>query len=142
MASGAVAPATEGERLNVNRVHRLRALALVLLMAVAFAPGVSRADDSSATEAGLGVGSVLCSLVYGPVKVVYATLGLVFGGLAWGLSGGDQDVLDAVMTPAVRGDYVVTPSHLRGDSSLEFLGRRPGYGAVSQGSGDRSGESY
>ena len=123
MASGAVAPATEAERLNVNRVHRLRALALVLLIAVAFAPGVSRAGDDTASEAGLGVGSALCSLVYGPVKLVYATLGLLFGGLAWGLSGGDQDVLDAVITPAVRGDYVVTPSHLRGDRSLEFFGR-------------------
>ncbi len=40
MASGAVVPATEVERLNVNRVHRLRALALALLIAVAFAPGV------------------------------------------------------------------------------------------------------
>ena len=142
MASGAVAPATEAERLNVNRVHRLRALALVLLIAVAFAPGVSRAGNDTASEAGLGVGSALCSLVYGPVKLVYATLGLLFGGLAWGLSGGDQDVLDAVITPAVRGDYVVTPSHLRGDRSLEFFGRRSGYRNEAQVSSGRRGERY
>jgi len=27
----------------------------------------------------------------------------------------------------VRGDYVVTPSHLRGERELEFLGRDPNY---------------
>ena len=142
MADGVVASAAEVERLNVNRVHRLRALALALLIAVAFAPGVSRAGDSTASEAGFGVGAVFCSLIYGPTKLVYATLGLVFGGLAWGLSGGDQDVLDAVMIPAVRGDYVVTPSHLRGDRPLEFIGRRPGYGNAPQAAGDPAGESY
>ena len=31
------------------------------------------------------------------------------------------------MTPAVRGDYFVTPDHLRGERSLEFIGRDPAY---------------
>jgi hypothetical protein len=53
--------------------------------------------------------------------------GLLFGGLAWGLSGGDADVLRAVVTPAVRGDYVVTPSLLRGDRPIEFFGKDPQY---------------
>ena len=67
------------------------------------------------------------SLVYGPVKVAYSVLGVVFGSLAWGLSGGDGKVMSAVATPAIRGDYVVTPSHLRGEQPLEFFGRAPGY---------------
>ena len=33
----------------------------------------------------------------------------------------------AVITPAVRGDYVVTPAHLRGERELEFIGRDPDY---------------
>ena len=89
--------------------------------------GVAPAQADTASEAGWGIGSALSSLVYAPVKVVYAILGTVFGGLAWGLSGGDSEVFNAVIIPSVRGDYVVTPSHLRGEQPLAFLGRAPGY---------------
>ena len=74
-----------------------------------------------------GRAAALCSLFYGPAKIVYATLGLVFGGFAWALSGGDRDVMNRVISPAVRGDYVVTPAHLRGERDLEFFGREPEY---------------
>jgi hypothetical protein len=100
------------------------ACAVVLVLA----PGVARAnDDSMKSEAGLGALSAVGTLVYGPVKVLYATAGLLFGGLAWGLSGGDGDVLRAVVTPAVRGDYVLTPALLRGERPIEFFGRDPEY---------------
>ena len=95
-------------------------------IAVAVQPGVARAE-SKAAEAGLGAGAAVATLVYGPVKVVYATLGLVFGGFAWALSGGDSDVANAIITPSVRGDYVVTPEALRGERRLEFIGRDPAY---------------
>ena len=75
----------------------------------------------------VSAGAVLGSLVYGPVKIAYSVLGTIFGGFAYGLSGGDAEVLAAVVTPAIRGDYVITPSHLRGEESLEFIGRRPAY---------------
>jgi hypothetical protein len=74
----------------------------------------------------MGIGSALASLIYGPTKIAYAVLGTVFGGMAWGLSGGDSEVADAVITPAIRGDYVVTPANLRGEP-IEFIGRRQGY---------------
>ena len=106
---------------------RFRSLLLVIALAISIQPGPALAAADTASEAGIGVGAALCSLLYGPVKIVYATLGLVFGGMAWGLSGGDSDVMNAVVTPAVRGDYVVTPSILRGERPLEFIGRRPGY---------------
>jgi hypothetical protein len=83
--------------------------------------------ESQAAEAGIGTAAALTSLIYGPIKVCYATLGLVFGGMAWGLSGGDSDVMNAIITPAVRGDYVVTPDMLRGRDDLEFFGRDPAY---------------
>jgi hypothetical protein len=67
------------------------------------------------------------TLFYGPTKIVYAVLGLVFGGAAWGLSGGDNSVLDAVITPSVRGDYVLTPEHVRMEREIEFMGRDPEY---------------
>ena len=59
------------------------------------------------------------------------TLGLLVGGAAWGLSGGDAEVLDSVITAAVRGDYVVTPEHIRMERGLEFYGRAPQYREVA-----------
>lgn len=94
---------------------------------IALAPQAARADDSMESEAGLGAASALLTLLYGPVKVIYAFSGLLFGGLAWGLSGGDSDVLTAVVTPSVRGDYVITPALLRGERPLEFFGKDPEY---------------
>jgi hypothetical protein len=95
---------------------------------ILFAQPGTAAAASTAETAGIGAASALCSLLYAPAKLTYAVLGTVLGGLAWGLSGGDSDVLNAVLMPAVRGDYVVTPAHLQGDEALEFIGRRPGYG--------------
>ena len=107
---------------------RARRALLACVVVLALAPQAARAaDDSIESEAGLGALSAVCTLFYGPVKVVYALSGLIFGGLAWGLSGGDADVLRAVVTPAIRGDYVVTPSLLRGERPIEFFGKDPEY---------------
>ncbi len=111
---------------TVNRSRRLRVALLTALLAITLQAGPAWAD-SQAAEAGIGTAAALTSLIYGPVKVTYATLGLVIGGIAWGLSGGDSDVMNAIITPAVRGDYVVTPDMLRGRDDLEFIGRDPAY---------------
>ena len=96
----------------------------VLALAVSASP-VYAAGGELAQEGGIGALAALSTLVYGPVKIAYATGGLVFGGLAYVFSGGNADVLNAVLTPTVRGDYVVTPSELRGESDLHFLGQDP-----------------
>ena len=96
-----------------------------LLLASPSSAGGEAADMSK--EAGLGAGSAIASLLYAPVKLVYATGGLVVGGLAWAFSGGDSEVASVVLTPSVRGDYVVTPEQLRGKDDIEFFGRKPQY---------------
>jgi hypothetical protein len=111
---------------------RLRQVGMLVALTVAFQGSPAFAGNDTAREAGVGIGAAFASLVYAPTKLVYATLGVVFGGLAWGLSGGDSDVKDAVITPAVRGDYVITPSIIRGEEKVEFVGRRPGYGRGDQ----------
>lgn len=105
-------------------------LACLLMIGGAAAP--ASAEESNSVAAGWGVLSAFSSLLYAPLKVVYATGGLVIGGIAFGLSAGDSDVWNAVVTPAVRGDYVVTPGNLRGEDTLEFIGRAP----------DQSGSVY
>ncbi len=110
------------------RVNRFQGVLIAAALAVAVAPGAAVAEDDSMTaEAGVGVLAAISTLVYGPVKIVYATCGLIFGGLAWGISGGDNDVMTAVVTPSVRGDYVVTPANIRMEEPIEFFGRDPAY---------------
>ncbi len=108
------------------RLNALRAAATVGALVIALQAAPVRAD-TGAVEAGTGAAAAVSSLIYGPVKIVYSVLGVVFGGFAWALSGGDTDVMTAVISPAVRGDYVITPSHIRGERSVEFFGRRPEY---------------
>ncbi len=98
----------------------------VFAVAVTASPAYA-ASKELAQEGGTGAMAALATLIYGPVKIVYATGGLVFGGLAYGFSGGNTDVLNAVLTPTVRGDYVITPSALQGDDELHFLGQDPRY---------------
>ncbi len=107
--------------------RRLRAAALIGVLAVALSASAAQAEENMSTEGGMGAMAGLASLGYAPVKIVYAAGGLFFGGMAWLFSGGDSDVMNAVLTPSVRGDYVVTPSHLRGERPLEFIGREPEY---------------
>jgi hypothetical protein len=111
----------------VIRINSIRVTAMLAVLVLALQASPVRAEESGASEAGLGAAAAISSLLYGPIKIAYSTLGLVFGGFAWGLSGGDSQVLDAVVTPAIRGDYVITPSHLRGEKPVEFIGRRPAY---------------
>lgn len=104
------------------RRARLAALALALACFLAALP----AQAGTGSEAGWNVGSALASVVYAPVKVAYAGASALCGGIAWGLTGGNPDVFRAVVTPAVRGDYVVTPAHLRRERRLVFVARAPG----------------
>ena len=119
----------------MNAVRR-SALLGAMVLAIAAAPTIARAEIGTdlPNEGGIGAVAALSTLVYGPVKLCYATLGLVVGGFAWGLSGGDTEVLNSVITAAVRGDYVVTPQHIRMERGLEFYGRAPEYREVQQAS--------
>ena len=114
----------------MNTFFKTRCAAILCVATIALAPGFAAAENEEealTSEAGIGMAAALATLVYGPVKIAYATLGLVFGGAAYGLSGGDADVLHAVVTPAVRGDYVVKPANVTMNESLEFFGREPEY---------------
>ena len=74
---------------------------------------------------GYGVGAVLASMFYSPFKITYAGLGLLTGGLGFVLSAGNMDVANNIISPAVRGNYVVTPRHLKGEEPLIFVGLPP-----------------
>lgn len=93
----------------------LMAAFLVLFLSLA---GVSEAvADGAWKEAGLGVASVLGSAIYSPVKVHYAALGAVAGGVAWVVTAGNTELAQKIWEPALSGDYVITPQMLRDSKS-------------------------
>ena len=118
---------------NWNVKGRGALCALICALAIAFAPSVGLAGEGAGTakEGGLGAAAAITSLIYGPVKVVYATCGVVIAGMAWVFTGGDTDVASTVLTRSVRGTYVVTPGTLVGQEEIEFVGRSPEYRASS-----------
>lgn len=112
----------------MKQTHRRGGVIVTAILALSLAAGPAWAEeDQLAAEAGMGALSAVSTLLYGPVKLLYAGCGLIFGGIAWGLSGGDSDVMMRVVTPAVRGDYVITPRHLRMEDKVEFFGQDPAY---------------
>ena len=114
-------------RMSSVRSRVWSAMMCCALMVAVSAVPANAASKELAQEGGTGALAALTTLIYGPVKIVYATGGLIFGGLAYAFSGGNKDVLSAVLTPTVRGDYVVTPNALMGNDDLHFLGQDPRY---------------
>jgi hypothetical protein len=81
------------------------------------------AGSSGWSGVGLGAALVGCNLVYVPVKLAYAAVGAIVGGVTLVLSR-DPAVANDVWRPALGGDYFVTADHLRGEEPLHFAGPR------------------
>lgn len=96
---------------------------VLTLLAPLSAPA-AQGDESTAYNAATGIGSTLCTLVYTPLKVVYAAGGSLVSGLAWMWTLGDKDIAGPILMSSVRGDYVVTPRNLEGRDKLVFVGPR------------------
>lgn len=126
--------------VRLMKTHLFKGIALALLVAVMATPLYAQtagettqptqpaqpaAEPPMGEEAGYGVGAALASIFYIPVKVTYAGLGLLTGGLGYLLSGGRADVANNIIYPAVRGNYVVTPSNLKGTEPIYFVGAPP-----------------
>lgn len=81
--------------------------------------------DSGETESSLGlqVASGALSILYTPVKVVYAGLGGIIGGLAYVVTAGNDRVAQSIWGVSLEGDYWVTPAHLEGNKPLHFQGQ-------------------
>jgi len=114
------------------KTQLLKGIALASLVTVMAAPANAQtagsnepAEQPVSSEAGYGVGAALASVFYIPAKVTYAGLGLLTGGLGWALSGGRADVANNIIYPAIGGNYVVTPSHLKGTEPIYFVGAPP-----------------
>ena len=118
--------------MSIHSSSRAAVAALAVVASLPAAPACAQSETGTTAEnggregeAGLGVAAGLISVLYAPAKVLYAAGGGLVAGMAYVLSAGDQDVTEPILTPSLRGDYIVTPAHLRGERQLEFIGREP-----------------
>lgn len=96
---------------------------LAAMLATTARPAMADEDENRfATDFGFGVAAFFTNLVYMPTKFVYATLGGITGGFAYVLTGFNYGVARSVWVPSTGGDYVVTPSMLRGEQPIYFSG--------------------
>ena len=97
----------------------------ILVVATALSLPAAASAESPAKEFGVGAGTVLANMVYMPAKVFYAVGGGLVASIAYAFSGGDEEVARPIVDSSLRGDYVITPAHVRGEDELEFIGRTP-----------------
>jgi hypothetical protein len=97
--------------------------ALGLLIAWTGNPAIAaETSETSPNGAGLQAASWLATVPYGAVKVAYALVGGIVGGLTWALTGGNTEIAKAVWIPSMTGHYIVEPENLTGDKPLHFMG--------------------
>ncbi|MFQ5992783.1 MAG: hypothetical protein ACE5NA_10155 [Nitrospiraceae bacterium] len=122
------------------RTYGLKAVGILLVLAMChlvFIP-VSGAQDSMGMEEtmngetessgsiyGMGLGSFFLTIPYGVTKVVLASLGGIFGGFTYIFSAGSERASNAVWDTCLRGTYVITPDHLKGNKPIRFFGVPP-----------------
>ncbi len=106
---------------------RFRKLIFSVLLTVALSvPVFAQASvGNAAKDAGVGVAQAVCNIVYGPAKVIYATLGTIITPLVWGLTGGDREATRKWVYSSVLGDYGLTRGNLEGRDTFDFVGRVP-----------------
>jgi hypothetical protein len=111
---------------RLRRARRRRLVVAGVVRSVLSLPRHARAENADEggfwKDFGLGVGAVVTNIVYMPAKFVWATIGAVVGGLAYGLTLGSTETANAIWEPTLGGNYVLTPSMLAGEEKFSFSG--------------------
>ena len=97
-------------------------LALVALVVPVWAD--TGPDESTLEQIGIGTGSVVGSVVYFPVKASLCVLGGL-SSIYTSLFVGPKTTHE-VLSLTCRGNWAVSPHHLKGEESLTFIGDVPG----------------
>ena len=95
-------------------------IALLALGQSTAARAQSPAGQSTGQQVAYGVGSVLGTLVYAPVKTAFCILGAVSSGFAFPIAG--PKTAGNIASTTCGGTWVVTPSALEGKEPVRFVG--------------------
>ena len=99
----------------------LLGMALVGQATTSFAKGNAR--ESTGTQIGAGVGSVVGSAVYFPFKASFCILGGVSSGFAAIFAG--AKAAEKVAGTTCRGTWAITPDVVKGKETVHFAGKTP-----------------
>jgi hypothetical protein len=111
--------------MRMEHNQRIGAAAAALVFAATMlAASPAAADDvkRAKSDAGLGLATVVANVFYIPVKVAYAAVGGVTGGLAYAVTAGNKQVAERVWVSSVGGDYVLTGDMVAGEQKINFNG--------------------
>jgi hypothetical protein len=97
-----------------------RAAIVVFTASLAVAVVDPAAADSAAQDVAYGAGSVLGTLVYAPFKATFCILGGITSGFTFPFAG--ADTAGRVATAGCGGTWAITPSVLKGQESVKFVG--------------------
>ena len=95
---------------------------LVLVGTLAAAPVHAGSKDATSQEVAYGAGSFFGTLLYAPAKTSFCLVGAVTSGLT--LPFGGTQTAGRVATAACGGTWVITPSALKGQEPVKFVGDR------------------
>ena len=79
-------------------------------------------EGGTASSAGMQVAAGVSTLLYFPLKAVFAIGGGIVGGLTYLFSGLDENSAKKVWDTTLYGTYIITPDHLQGNRPIRFLG--------------------
>lgn len=122
------------DKRNRSSARCLRIMAVVMVLAIChftlepFATAQTKEEgstESTESQGGLGIGAALLTIPYGVAKVVFALCGGIVGGLTYVFTGADEKAAKKVWDTSIRGTYVITPDHLKGNKPVRFLGVPP-----------------
>ncbi|MDH4185393.1 MAG: hypothetical protein OEV08_00225 [Nitrospira sp.] len=85
-------------------------------------PSSQGTEGGSASSAGMQAAAGFSTLLYLPLKTVFAISGGIVGGLAYLFSGGNEQAAKSIWTTSLYGTYILTPDHLQGNRAIRFLG--------------------
>lgn len=106
----------------------LQGVAWILILAHSPAFGqapqpVPFAERNIAQKTALVTGATICSLVYTPMKAVYAAGGVLAGGMVYLMSAGQSSMAARqIVNRSSHGDWFVSPDHLTQSRSIRFNG--------------------
>jgi hypothetical protein len=85
-------------------------------------PSSVSTEGGTASSAGMQAAAGVSTLLYLPLKLVFAIGGGIVGGLAYAFSGGNEQAAKSIWDTSLYGTYIITPDHLQGNRPIRFLG--------------------
>ena len=85
-------------------------------------PSSASTEGGTPSDAGMLAMAGLSTLLYFPLKAVFAISGGIVGGLAYVFSGGSEQTAKNIWDTSLYGTYIITPDHIQGNRPIRFLG--------------------